>query len=528
MLRCKNSKFWLQNPTMLFCNFDIVPLESMKTAEQMNTLTRLVVIIFVILILLQFKYSVLFLLLSLLMIIILYFLQIKQMDNFRTESYNGVPNYHTLPKLRRTGEKVTRTPQSCTICDDSFYLDKAPDSPGVFNNPNYVSKNQRLVGGPNPKTLIPPVVTPPSSDLSYWRTTNLVDHSAINSMSQIDLYQSGYFESDCCPSNLDKSYTKYNHEYEVILQDPKGSTPLIDRGENLIRIDLLEEKKKERNKLKKGKEQTETKEEFEYTYPYLKTNNKSPETKIGSVVIPNEPGMVNVNCGYNPDQLFSAGLPTNYPAGNCEKDPAMKIYNENLFTQTIQPGVYTRNEINEPINSNIGISFQQQFEPTTITTDPDSGDLLFTEHDPRIIEPIEIKPNVDIMTAATEANVYDPRFSGYGTSYRSFTERVTGQPRFYYDDIDAIRMPNYIVRSDIDNQPFADKYGPIPEGDEFGNKWNADIRTLADDAWLGGSLQFRTELQERLMRKNNANAWQQRQAPIRTGGQRMLGGMSCK
>ena len=505
----------------------------MKMAEQMNALTRLILFIFVILILLKFKYSVLFLLLSLLMIIILYFLQIKQMDKFKTESYNGVPNYHALPKLRRTGEPLSRTPESCTICNDSFPLDKSttPDgSPGVYNNPNYVSKNQRLVGGPNPKTLIPPVITPPSSDLSYWRTTNLVDHSAVNSMSQIDLYQSGYFDSDCCPSNLDYSYTKYDHEYEVLLQDPENTTPLIDRGENLIRVDLLEEKKRQRNKLKKNKEQTEIKEDFEYSYPYLKTKKPLTEGRgnLRRVVIPNEPGMVNVDCGYDPDQLFDAGLPTNYAAGNCQKNPAMKTYNENLFTQTIQPGVFSRNEINEPINANIGISFQQQFEPTTITTDPNSGDLLFTENDPRIIEPIEIKPNVDVMTSATEANVYDPRFSGYGTSYRSFTERVTGQPRFYYDDIDAIRMPNYIVRSDIDNQPFADKYGPIPEGDEFGNKWNADIRTLANDAWLGGSLQFRTELQERLMRKNNANAWQQRQAPIRTGGQRMLGGMSCK
>ena len=40
-----------------------------------------------------------------------------------------------------------------------------------------------------------------------------------------------------------------------------------------------------------------------------------------------------------------------------------------------------------------------------------------------------------------------------------------GQTKFYYDDVDAIRMPNYITRSNIDHQPFADRYGPLPAGE---------------------------------------------------------------
>ena len=262
-----------------------------------------------------------------------------------------------------------------------------------------------------------------------------------------------------------------------------------------------------------------------YSYPYLKTapDVQNPE------VLPNQPGWVNTACGYNPDQLFNASLPTNLPAGNCEQDPVMKKYNKNLFTQTIQPGTYTFNEVNEPINSNIGISFQQQFPPTTVKTDPSTGDTTFTEHDPRIMEPALAEPNLGVLTAANEANMYDPRFSGYGTSYRSYTDDVTGQTRFFYDDVDAIRMPNYIVRSGIDHQPFADHYGPLPDGNANGNKFNADIRGLANNAFLEGTIQLRTELQERLMRKVNADQWQKRQAPIRTQGQRMLGGMaSCR
>jgi hypothetical protein len=88
-------------------------------------------------------------------------------------------------------------------------------------------------------------------------------------------------------------------------------------------------------------------------------------------------------------------------------------------------------------------------------------------------------------------------------------------------------MPNYVVRSDIDHQPFADQYGPIPEGDSKGNQYNSVIKALANDAFLQGSIQFRTELQERLMRKRNSEMWQLRKAPVSTGGQKMAGGAGC-
>jgi hypothetical protein len=94
--------------------------------------------------------------------------------------------------------------------------------------------------------------------------------------------------------------------------------------------------------------------------------------------------------------------------------------------------------------------------------------------------------------------------------------------------VDAIRMPNYIVRSDIDHQPFADHYGPLPPGDAHGNKNNSNIRALANASFTSAAIQFRTDLQERLMRKINSDAWQQRQAPIRTAGQLMAGNMSAK
>jgi hypothetical protein len=187
----------------------------------------------------------------------------------------------------------------------------------------------------------------------------------------------------------------------------------------------------------------------------------------------------------------------------------MSQYNKNLFTQIVTPDNYSFNQVNEPINSNIGISFTQQFEPVTCKRD-DKG-LTYTLHDPRIIEPVseipqqQVKPNYD--------NVYDPRFYGYGTSYRSYLEPVTGQTRFMYEDVNAIRMPNYVTRSKIDHLPYADHYGPMEAGSEMGNVHNPHIRYLAQDSFLRDSLQFRDDLQQRLMRKVNAEGWQKRMYP---------------
>ena len=231
------------------------------------------------------------------------------------------------------------------------------------------------------------------------------------------------------------------------------------------------------------------------------------------IVRPPEQGDMNLQCGYDPTQPEYSGLPSNLAVGDCEKDPVMKKYNTNLFTQSVEPGTKTISQINEPVNSNIGISFQQQFLPTTVQTDENTGEALFTEHDPRVIEPVEATGNYSIISGPDTANVTDPRFSGYGTSYRAYTDDLLGQTKFYYDDVDAIRRPNYITRSKIDFLPFADSYGPLPPGEEQGNNLNPIIRTLANDAFSRDAINHRQDMQVRLMRKNNAIRWQSRKFP---------------
>ena len=512
MFRCKN-KMWLENPPELFCSLSVIPLRGMSSEAQANSITRLVIVIFLILLLLGFKYSGLFILISLILIIILYYLQRNIMERFNTENYKAPHAASYIQNNRNRGVKINSDrrvsvdrPSTYRFCDDDVLLQ--------YNDPNYVSANQRLAGKANPKTLIAPVITPPSHDLTYWKANNLVTHSAINGETQQDAYQSGFMVSTCCPNSLNNDYMvpEARCKPKSSCDQYKTRASRVNRYKK-VASSVQEDYAQDRAKYEpKGGRGGEVKEGFEnpyaFEYPY--------------VLGPKEPGDMNIACGYNPNQLCTAGLPTNLAVGNCEQDPAMKQYNENLFTQTIQPGVYSRSEINEPINYNIGISFDQQFLPTTCEENS-RGEVMYVQHDPRLFQEDPIEPYVE---GVNMANVFDPRFSGYGTSYRSYTDDMLGQTRFMYDDVNAIRMPNLITRSKVDFLPFADTYGPIPQGNSAGNKYHSDIRGMVNDAFLRDSLTHRNSIMASQSRKVRSEAWQQRKAPIRTGGQFMSGGLS--
>lgn len=493
MLRCKNT-FWLNNITDLFCDFRIIPFKGMNLDEQLNSVTRLVFFVFIILLLfLDIQSCMLFLALSLLTIIIFYYIKRPMSkDNFVMPPYLAKA-YSKTENLNGQENIIINRPSNYT-----WYNDEVPFE---FNNPEYISINQKLVGAANPKTNIPPVIVPPVAELEYWKTNNLVTNSLINDQKQIDISQSGYVLSSC----------KYADDTNMYIDD---KTPKLYTNVKRPRAPTCTGSKYSKNKINLS-EYTEMKETFE--------NQRFKDHKVraqksmppGTFPVPYEikpkpleSGQLDINLGYNPEQLYESALPSNYPSGKCQRDPALKSYNKNLFTQNIEPGVTTYSEIIEPINSNIGISFDQQFEPLTAYVDEPTDTLNYVQHDPRIFTE---EPEYQEETV-NAANVYDPRFTGYGTSYRAYSDNRLGQTKYYYDDIDSIRMPNYIVRSKIDFMEGADIYGAMPSDD--GNPYTNVIRNLANDKFDASAIQFRTGLQERLMRKMNAGKWQQRQAPI--------------
>ena len=122
----------------------------------------------------------------------------------------------------------------------------------------------------------------------------------------------------------------------------------------------------------------------------------------------------------------------------------------------------------------------------------DYNGVTFIGHDPNVIE-IPYKKSEEILPYDRQTHlddIYDPRFTGYGTSYRSYLEPVTGQTRFYYDDIDAYKRPNYLCRSKVDHIPSSISVQAIPNNDYF-NSQNRYARTIANDAFMDDTMSFR-------------------------------------
>lgn len=179
-----------------------------------------------------------------------------------------------------------------------------------------------------------------------------------------------------------------------------------------------------------------------------------------------------------------------------------------FFTQIIQPGIYSKNENMMPILQNTGLSRQDQFHPLSYEYD-DRGNLIETQGKDQIKGEM-LDPYIESIN---ESTVYDPRHYGYGTDYRSYVDPTVGQPRFFYDDINSVRMPNYLTRNKVDFIQEGTTYGPIKQTDN-----TEDIRDIAQNAWINNTNAQRADLQFSLMRKNNSEAWQRKMYPIRTNG----------
>lgn len=344
------------------------------------------------------------------------------------------------------------------------------DSKSVVPNQSFQSTNQSLAGPPNPKTLVPPVVIAPMDAWDYWSEDYIVPNG-INDSTFTEVYQSGYAGDTKCLQNEYMLNPNTLHSQTR----PRGAPP-----QSLCK-DVVEG----------------------YSGMYPSNYTPTPHQPHHTIEPPTPGDMIDFT--YNPNQLLEHNIPSNMPVGQCAQRDVFNEYNENVNTQTIQPGYYMNNQIIEPIQSNMGISFTQQFEPVTV--DKNQHGTTIISHDPRI-GPNHEEPVPRIPEPATH-NVYDPRFSGYGTSYREYTDTMTGQPRFYYDDVDAIRRPNYIARNNVDDAPWAQQYGAI-------QPIAGSNRELAENKFLTDTIKQRTELQERLMRKYNTQVgWQRRVAPLR-------------
>jgi hypothetical protein len=175
------------------------------------------------------------------------------------------------------------------------------------------------------------------------------------------------------------------------------------------------------------------------------------------------------------------------------------------------------------ILQNRGISsIPEQSMYTSITN---SEDLLFIEQERKKRETNDSSSyTIDYITGDEPGMIYDPRMVGYSDSRRGYVDKLLGQPKFYYDDINAARGPNYITRNKIDIYSFGESTGRLRDPRDSSTCGNNN--QLAVEEFHNSTLQHRSDLMQSLMNKRNGEMWQLKEFPINTNGQRMLGGTS--
>jgi len=419
-----------------------------------------------------------------------------------------------------------------------------PLSDVINHHDSYTFQNKQLAGGPSARSAIPAVIAPPSHSEEYWKTNDFLVRSGINSEMSTDLTRSGYLVQDINNNNRviepykadeivrhianqtvashgsdhPQRHTEESSIRHGSMIDGPDSSIQQTNGADVERAYVIENFEEQADKATEKLQfkytsnlQQQPSSKIKVPIAQCTSNNydippKKRCTKEIVTVGPSEEEMINMPYGYNPNQLETSNLPSNLPMGDIARNPVFNTYNKDIFTTTIQPGVYSRTEIVEPLNSNIGISFPQQFEPVQCE-EADDGGVVFIQKDSRIIP---VNQKVDITPPGPdESTVYDPRFTGYGTNYRAYIDTVTGQPRFYYDDVMVHRQNNYVTRNKLDFTDFG------PRNNQINQQYsNAEVRDKAQNAFADNTINFRTELQTRLLRKVNVNAWQQKVAPI--------------
>lgn len=175
---------------------------------------------------------------------------------------------------------------------------------------------------------------------------------------------------------------------------------------------------------------------------------------------------------------------------------------DELFINIIEPGVYSVNDTTETVSNNFGINESRSDNSISLIQPPETDQ-----------EKMKRQSNRNAVDPPSVEDVFDPRNSSYGPSYRRYFEPNSGEVRYFYDDINAVRVPNYITRNHLDVFSFADTAGTQRQASVNGL---GSVRQMAEDTWHTSQVKFRTELQARLLRKVNSQAWQRRIAPIRT------------
>ena len=206
--------------------------------------------------------------------------------------------------------------------------------------------------------------------------------------------------------------------------------------------------------------------------------------------------------------------------------------NNKLFLNTLQPNLFSYVMDQTPINSSVGISYAPQLPPRVLDQVEANGVKypLYSSIDPQFIrsdgtpgqqsqQPIRTdwSSNYSNFQAPQGSinfeDIYNPTFTSYGDPYRSYSDVNLGTVQYYYSDVDAYTMPNFISRTNIDYVDFRNPNGQIwPE--YIRNTGLDDVRAHVENQTTADELMHREDLMSLQMQKADRISWQKRFAPL--------------
>jgi hypothetical protein len=376
-MHCTKKLFWVENISNLFCDFDLVPMKAMTTEEQMNCLTRVVLLIFLFLFVLDYRYDCLFLGIALMLVIVLYY-------TLRSLKHKPTIEGYDRP-LKRSPVPVPLPPPPSSPPSQPFFSGRE------IPIEQTISMNQRLVGPPNPKTLVQPVIPSPAYDFQTWAPNDFMVPSYLNEDRRQELHQNGYTTRDDLFSQENYSgggcgYYPTNPQYGL---PPNYNAPSCERSAAVAAYNRD-----------------------------VRTIPLQPGLSTYSEM--NQPYASMSNLGISADPSF---LPTTYDNGMfTEHNPATYIPPRPRY---IPPEYPLRNEIYDPRYTGYGANYRQYIDPM-VGQPRFFYDDITSQTQPNYIT----RNNIDMMDFAPRIGPAQDLGTGY--HHMEIRERAN---RAYTDDI---------------------------------------------------------------------------------------------
>ena len=479
---------WMDYPNELLST-NLLPLQNDSVSEICNKLTRMLIIIVIIMACYSYSYItiLIILLIGIISIFLFYMITIKK-ENFSN----------------------------------------------LTSKMDNIVSNNNMISGKN--TEIPNI----HNTYIYNVHTNQPQHTPISELQS--------FVSEIQKNSPETVRTK--NVTSIVQEDTRGYTPITNLNDRVphTSVQLLHsmDSTNHNRKEPESKERNETiKQKREYYTPDVGTNNNMYQEPvvIAPRIMDSIFASVSTNSIVDENPVQNNGgmsMPTYKKRLSMLQREQTKsdiseaeLKRNRVFLRDIQPHSYSFTNERPSINSNIGISSTPQIpelQRKMYRGEDGRNYPFYSRIDPQLIRddiPEERKRELPSRNEWSEElpqptqgnpmyNIYDPRFTGYGDASRSYFDTNMGQVKYYYSDIDAYRRPNFVIRNKIDHVDFIDPMGKV---DSTYNRTTPleDINERVNDDWLSKSTEFREDIMEKLMRKNNSESWQLRKAPHSKG-----------